>query len=268
MSSNQTSIKRIRNADLEQPFAIISDIHSNLPALEAVLEDIDRRNIKKVICLGDIIGYGPDPLECWQKVREHCSIIIRGNHDQALGAREMPNFHPRAQAAIEWTRERMFDAPYGREIMKTLINLPRTGRVNGFLFVHGSPVAPTMEYLLPADSYDRERMAKEFAKVPQNGIAFNGHTHIPGVIVRGSPFLPPEALQNESLEILGRQAIVNVGSVGQPRDGNPKACYLTVETGGVVCYHRVKYDVESVCKRILAIKELDPFLGQRLLAGY
>lgn len=258
----------MRSADLEAPFAIISDIHANRPALEAVLEDIDRRNIQKVICLGDIIGYGPDPLDCWHLVRERCSIIIRGNHDQALGARDMSNFHPRAQAAIEWTRERLFDAPYGQEIMKTLISLPRTGRVGGYLFVHGSPIAPTMEYLLPGDSYDRERMAKEFAKVPRNGIAFNGHTHIPGVIVRGNPFLPPEALQNESMEILGRQAIVNVGSVGQPRDGNPKACYLTVEMGGVVCYHRVKYDVESVCKRIMDIKELDPFLGQRLLAGY
>ncbi len=264
MSSNDNRSR----GTLQPPFALISDIHSNLPALDAVLRDIESRGIERVVCLGDIVGYGPDPYACWQLVRARCSIMIRGNHDQALGAEDLGNFHPRARSAIQWTRDQLLDAEFGPQIIKTLINLPRSARVGKYLFVHGSPVGPTMEYLLPGDSYDKPLMAREFARVPAGGVAFNGHTHIPGVIIKGSRFLPPEALSGEKIELLGRQAIINVGSVGQPRDGNPLSCYATVDMGDVVTFHRVEYDAESVCKRILAIKDLDPFLGQRLLAGY
>jgi diadenosine tetraphosphatase ApaH/serine/threonine PP2A family protein phosphatase len=247
------------------PLAIISDIHSNLPALRAVLADIEARGIERVVCLGDVVGYGPDPVECWRIVSELCPVIIRGNHDQALNPREMARFHPRARKAIEWTRRRLEQEGDGQAIIDALINLPRSAREENMLFVHGSPSNPTMEYLLPGDAYDRQRMQREFEDV--DVLAFNGHSHIPGVIERGSRFVPPEALGDASYRIYGRQVIINVGSVGQPRDGNPKACYLTV-VDGIASYHRIAYDAESVCKRILAIPDLDPFLGQRLLAGY
>jgi Predicted phosphoesterase len=253
------------DGDPKTPFAIISDIHANLPALEAVLADIEGRGIDRIVCLGDVIGYGPDPAECWRLILDRCRIIIRGNHDQALGDREMSRFHPRARNAIEWTRKRLLAEPDGDAIVDAIVNLPRTAREGRFLYVHGSPYGPTMDYLLPGDSFDRQRMAREFSQVDL--YAFNGHSHIPGVIVKGTRFMPPEALEGESCKLMGRQAIVNVGSVGQPRDGNPKSCYVTID-GGAVHYHRVEYDAESVCERILRIPELDPFLGRRLLAGY
>lgn len=247
------------------PVAIISDIHANLPALEAVLADIRARGVGRIVCLGDVVGYGPDPVECWRLACEVCDIVIRGNHDQALGTGEMTRFHPRARNAIEWTRGRILREPDGAEIFDSIINLPRTARDGDFLYVHGSPAGPTMDYLLPGDSYDRHRMGKEFAVVDR--FAMNGHTHIPGVIERDMRFMPPEALEDYSAPLSGRQMIVNVGSVGQPRDGNPHSCYVTIEDG-VVRYHRVRYDAGAVCERILAIPQLDPFLGQRLLVGH
>ncbi len=256
---------RPEEAGSEAPFAIISDLHSNLAALEAVLADISGRGIKRIVCLGDVVGYGPDPAECWRLVSELCDIIILGNHDLALGTREMARFHPRARNAIEWTRKRLETEPDGAAIIEALLNLPRTAKEGKRLYVHGSPAGPTMDYLLPGDAFDKRRMEREFSLVEH--YAFNGHSHIPGVIERGTRFYPPEALEGMSYRLSGRQAIINVGSVGQPRDGNPKACYVTIENG-VVTHRRIAYDAESVCARILAIPELDPFLGQRLLAGY
>lgn len=250
---------------MRSDMAIISDIHSNLAALRAVLDDIRGLGIGNVVCLGDVVGYGPDPGECWRLVSELCPIIIRGNHDQALSSKHMERFHPRARNAIQWTLGRLLEFPDGERIVETIANLPRSARDGNFFYVHGSPAGPTMDYLLPGDSYDRERMAREFAQF--EGFAFNGHSHIPGVIVRGSRFLPPEALEDMSFMLGERQAIINVGSVGQPRDGNPKACYVTIRDD-LLQYRRVEYDAEETCRRILAIPELDRFLGERLLAGY
>lgn len=247
------------------PTAFISDIHSNLPALRAVLDDIASRGIGRIVCLGDIVGYGPNPVECWRLVSEKARTVIRGNHDQALDHDHRSNFHPRAKNAIDWTRRRILMEDDGHDILTDLINLPTSATDGQFLYVHGSPAGPTMSYLLPGDSYDRHRMKEEFDHM--DVYALNGHTHIPGVIVRGSRFMPPEALDKFSYQLQGRQAIINVGSVGQPRDGNPKSSYATIENN-VVYFHRVPYDAEAVCEAILAIKELDPFLGQRLLAGF
>ena len=265
MSNDATQMIERPAPVIPGPMAIISDVHANLPALRAVLDDVRSRGIARVVCLGDVIGYGPDPVACWRLVSEACDVVIRGNHDHALGTEDMERFHQRARDAILWTRDRILEEEDGREIIRAIAALPQEVNEGDFLYVHGSPAGPTMDYLLPGDSYDRHRMQKEFDEI---GVyAFNGHSHIPGVIVRGTRFMPPEALEGYGCQLQGRQMIVNVGSVGQPRDGNPKACYVTVEGGGV-WYHRVEYDVEDVCKRILAIPRLDPFLGQRLLAGY
>ena len=250
------------------PLAVISDVHANVSALRVVLADIESRGIANIVCLGDIVGYGPDPVACWRMISEACRTIVRGNHDQALGEKRLDRFHPRAAAALEWTRRRILAEPDGEMILEALTHLPRIGREGEFFFVHGSPRGPTMDYLLPGDSFDVKRMEKEFSSFGEGcAYAFNGHTHIPGVVVRGMRFLPPEALERSRYQLIGRQAIVNVGSVGQPRDGNPRASYVTVE-GGAVYFHRLDYDAEAVCERILATEGLDPFLGQRLLAGY
>lgn len=260
-----TEVIRREEAKPVPPFAIISDIHANLPALRAVMDDIVGRGISRIVCLGDVVGYGPDPGECWRLVTEKCDIVIRGNHDHALGSGDMARFHPRARNAIVWTKKRLLEEADGEAIIEGIASLPRSESEGDFLFVHGSPAGPTMDYLLPGDSFDRQRMSREFALVEQ--YAFNGHSHIPGVIQRGMRFMPPEALPGYRYRLGGKQAIVNVGSVGQPRDGNPKSCYITIQDGHVN-YHRVHYDAESVCRRIISIPDLDPFLGQRLLAGF
>lgn len=265
MSNDATQVMQRVEEPSGPPFALISDIHSNATALRAVLADIESRGIDRIVCLGDIIGYGPDPLECWRLVTEKCHIVIRGNHDQALGMAEMPRFHPRAKSALDWTRKKLLEEEDGQAIVDAIANLPRTASEGNRLYVHGSPAGPTMDYLLPGDAYDKMRMTAEFAKVEV--YAFNGHTHIPGVVERGNRFMPPEALAGGRYFMSGRQAIINVGSVGQPRDGNPRSCYVTIESG-LAQYHRVEYDAEAVCERILAIPDLDPFLGRRLLAGY
>lgn len=249
----------------EHPFAVISDIHANATALRCVLKDIDSRGIKRVVCLGDVMGYGPDPAECWRLVKERASVIIMGNHDLALIQGDMPRFHPRAKAAIEWTRRKLETEPDGEEIMNDIAELPRAYSEGPYLYVHGSPAGPTLDYLLPGDAFDAERMREEFALV--RNYAFNGHSHIPGVAEIYEGFDTPEILGSAGYRLSGAKAIINVGSVGQPRDGNPKACYVSV-TPKTVNYHRVSYDAVSVCERIYAEPELDHFLGRRLLVGH
>ncbi len=265
MSNDVTQVIARRDEMPQQPLAFISDIHSNLIALQAVLADIKKRGIEHIVCLGDVVGYGANPAECWQLVNDSCYTIIRGNHDQALGNVNMSRFHPRARGAIEWTRKRLLQEKNGERIIEDIANLPRLAREKDRLYVHGSPAGPTMDYLLPGDAFDRPRMVREFEAM--NLYAFNGHTHIPGVVEQDGRFMPPEALTREEYVLHGQPAILNVGSVGQPRDGNPRACYLTL-IDNVARYHRVLYDVEEACERILSIPDLDPFLGRRLLAGY
>lgn len=247
-----------------EPCAIISDIHSNLLALEAVLEDIFNQGIERICCLGDIVGYGPQPIECWRLIKKYCSVRIRGNHDQALSLEGITRFHPRARTAIEWALSVIRQEEDGEEIIKTLSTLPLKFSCRGRLHVHASPTGPTMDYLLPRDAFDEERMKREFALV--DVCAFNGHTHIPGVIEKGGAFILPEALDGYTYVIGDKPAIINVGSVGQPRDGNPKSCYVVI-TQNSVRYRRVEYDAASTCRQILSIPELDPFLGYRLLEG-
>lgn len=248
----------------EGPCAIISDLHSNLYALEAVLADIDAQGVKSVCCLGDVVGYGVRPVECWRIVERRCPVIILGNHDQALSAKGVGRFHPRARAAIEWSKARILEEEDGGEIVDRLLSLPPSFECMNRLFVHGSPAGPTMDYLLPRDAFDLERMTLEFSKV--KGVAFNGHSHIPGVIERGRAFVPPDGLPDATYRFGREPAIVNVGSVGQPRDGNPKSCYAIVEDDRVR-YRRVAYDVDKAAREILARPELDPFLGHRLIEG-
>lgn len=246
------------------PFAVISDLHANLDALVAVMDDIARRGVKHIVCLGDVVGYGPDPVECWRLVKEKCRLILKGNHDLEMAEGGLQRFHPRAKSAIAWTRKRILEEPDGREIIADIAALPPRIVEGRITYVHGSPAGPTLDYLLPGDAFDKERMRREFSRI--DSYAFNGHSHIPGVIERDRAFAPPEALADSTYEMIGKAAIINVGSVGQPRDGNPRSCYVTV-IEGKVAYHRVAYDPVPVCERIFEHPELDPFLGKRLLVG-
>jgi diadenosine tetraphosphatase ApaH/serine/threonine PP2A family protein phosphatase len=246
--------------------ALISDVHSNLEGLEAVLADIRQQGIREVYCLGDIIGYGPNPRECIDLIMK-CDVCILGNHDQ--GALFDPEgFNSGAERAIFWTREQL-EKPGGSPTQNAkrwdfLGELPRSRRENGFLFVHGSARNPLNEYVFPEDVYNPRKMEKIFALIEQH--CFQGHTHVPGVFTQSQKFFSPEDIGHQFQLVTGEKTMVNVGSVGQPRDGNPRACYVVLEDD-LLMFRRVEYDVEKTIKKIYDTPELDNFLGDRLRDG-
>lgn len=244
--------------------AIISDIHGNLEALTAVLADIATQGCDRVICLGDIIGYGPNPCECLDRVMQmnHC---VLGNHD--YGALIDPEgFSAAAEQAIFWTRKQLengSDREAAKKRMEFLAKLPRTIIEDQLLLVHGSPRNPVNEYVFPEDIFNRRKMEKLFAMVPQ--YAFQGHTHTPGVFTMNMQFLRPDEL-NYRFSLGEEKVMVNVGSVGQPRDGDWRSCYLVIEFPRIE-FRRVEYDIDTTVNKIFAIQELDNFLGERLREG-
>lgn len=249
--------------------AILSDIHGNLDALEAVLADARQVGAEEIYCLGDVVGYGPNPCECLDRAMEFDACLL-GNHDMAALC-EPDGFNDSARRAIQWTREQLqpADAPVDAEHQAAarrhdfLCNLPRTIREDELLFVHGSARNPLSEYVFPNDINDRQMMERIFDLVP--GCCFQGHTHVPGVFTERGRFLRPQELGN-GYRLDGEKVMVNVGSVGQPRDGDPRSCYVILHDG-VLTYRRVSYPVEETVSKIHAIECLDRFLGDRLLQG-
>ena len=249
--------------------AVISDIHANLEALKAVLADIDTTGADEIVCLGDIVGYGPDPEACLDLTAERCSVVLCGNHDYAVlyGARD---FNPVAEEAVRFHQELLVPRVGASEQrMKRwdfLRGLRARYEIGDMLYLHGSPRNPIHEYILEADvRWGLERKLREaFDKIER--ICFIGHTHRPGIITEALDFTAPEALENQRYEVTEGKAIINVGSVGQPRDGNPRACYATVDEEGVT-FHRVEYDFAVTQQKINACGRLDTSLGDRLEEG-
>jgi predicted phosphodiesterase len=245
--------------------AIISDIHSNLEALQAVLDDIAKQNVDEIYCLGDVVGYGPNPRECIDLVMK-CKVVLLGNHDQ--GAMFDPEgFNPPAQRAIFWTRAQLEAAIDHRQVRERrwefLAERPRTFREDGFLFVHGSARNPLNEYVFPEDIYNQRKMERIFALVDR--YCFQGHTHVPGIFTESLEFHSPEEI-DYVYQLDGRKTLCNVGSVGQPRDGDWRACYIMLE-GDTIRYRRIEYDIDSTVQKIYNVPDLENFLGDRLRDG-
>ena len=248
--------------------AIISDIHGNFEALTAVLGRIGDLDVDEIICLGDIIGYGPDPIQCLDIVIERCQLTILGNHDQAA-LFDPEGFNPVAMKAIFWTREQLESDTSNLEKADRrwdfLGELPRRHDEGEFLFVHGSPRDPTNEYVFPETIYEKDILKLLMSRFENT--CFQGHTHIPGVFTEGGSFLTPED-HDHFFRLDSEKRMINVGSVGQPRDGNPKSCFVVLDTEEkTVEYHRVEYDWEKTKEKIYAIKDLENMLGDRLLTG-
>ncbi len=244
--------------------AIISDIHGNLEALEAVLADIRSQNVTDIYCLGDIIGYGPNPRECIDLVMQNCQITIIGNHDQAA-LFDPEGFNPGAERAIFWTRAQLEAGdPAGNERRwEFLGELPRMKRDGELMYVHGSARNPLNEYVFPEDIYNQRKLERIFALVEK--YCFQGHTHIPGVFTEDCNFMAPDEF-DMTYQLGDFKALVNVGSVGQPRDGDNRSCYVLLNDR-TVTYRRVAYDFEKTAAKIYPIPELDNFLGDRLREG-
>ena len=249
--------------------ALISDIHSNTEALTAVYEDMDAFNVERIFCLGDVIGYGPDPRETLEMVRR-CEFILQGNHEEGL-LFSADNFNERAKRALDWTRDQLSSSEHSKEenyaLWEMVDAFEREHREGDHLFVHASPREPVREYVMPADALDRQKMSDIFEHMGASRVSFGGHTHVPGVFTESGGF------QHESSFSEGRcvlksdeRSLVNIGSVGQPRDGDPRASYVLID-GETLVFRRVEYDMRTTAKKILAISELDEFLARRLLLG-
>jgi len=272
-------------------FAIISDIHSNYEALEAVLADIDRREIEEIYCLGDVVGYGASPKECLDQVIDRCKLVLCGNHDQAVFY-EPCNFNLGAERAAYWTRRVLEDEPnkgLRDRRWNTLGKLPMRAEGHGLLMVHASPRRPVNEYLFAEDVYTNpNKILANFDRLEAHHMAcVVGHTHVPGVFLDDPYFDPPDELREPNIYSITSEekAIINVGSVGQPRDRNPLAAYVVVYEGkeappdyelpeldpGEFCatleFIRLEYDIEKAAKKIYDTPELDDFLGSRLFEG-
>jgi predicted phosphodiesterase len=248
--------------------ALISDIHGNLEALNAVMADIGEQRIDRIICLGDIVGYGPNPCQCLDIVIQKCQLTILGNHDQAA-LFDPDGFNPVALRAIYWTRDELDRGPGPAAAINRrwdfLSELPKSHQEGKILYVHGSPRDTTNEYVFPETIYDQGRMQALFDRV--NGLCFQGHTHMPGVFTTYGEFITPIdcdyrfALADEKL-------MVNVGSVGQPRDEDPRPCYVIMDDQTEdLEFRRIEYDFERTIKKIYDIPDLDNMLGDRLRGG-
>ncbi len=255
--------------------AVLSDIHGNVVALKAVLADIENRNIDQIVCLGDIVGYGPDPLECVDLVQDKCAWALMGNHDFGV-LYEPTNFNAPAESAAYWTREQ-FDNDSDPEARARRLEFLGTLRVRAvedlmgdqtpILAVHASPRRPINEYIFPEDASDApDKLEAIFDRVDR--IALVGHTHQPGVFSNEPDFYPPSEIGDEPIFkfIADEKAVVNVGSVGQPRDHDPRACYAVLSPGQVE-FVRVEYDIKTTADKIKSIPQLSDWLGDRLFEG-
>jgi len=238
-------------------YAILSDVHSNLEALEAVLRNVDKRKVKDVLFLGDAVGYGPNPNECIELLIARCKILLAGNHDWGvLGLTDINYFNEYARAAIEWTKQVITEGN-----RKTLRPLPVKKGINkeDMILVHSTPKEPEeWHYLLTL--WDAEINFHYF----DNKFCFLGHSHYPFVIEK---LLSGELVAYKEAAVMGKteRYIISVGSVGQPRDGDPRACYAIVNDERMEII-RVPYDIGSVQKKM--IKEgLPLFLSERLSRG-
>jgi diadenosine tetraphosphatase ApaH/serine/threonine PP2A family protein phosphatase len=267
--------------------AVISDIHANAEALRRVLADIDARGITRIICLGDIVGYGPDPLECTDLVRKRCAWSLMGNHDFGV-LYEPTNFNPGAESAAFWTREQFAKEPdekllaerydfLGRLRVRVVESLGQEGlgtpvkaaEADGripLLAVHGSPRRPINEYIFPDDAMNApDKMQSIFERVDR--LCVVGHTHVPGVFTDEPDFYPPSELGESCYKFMaGEKAVINVGSVGQPRDGDPRASYVILHPDRAE-FVRIAYDVDVTANKIRQIGELSDWLGERLYDG-
>ncbi|MBV8170815.1 MAG: metallophosphoesterase family protein [Candidatus Eremiobacteraeota bacterium] len=241
-------------------YAIVSDIHSNLEALQAVMAEIDAMGADRLLCLGDIVGYGPSPNECCDLLRERAVTAIAGNHDAAaVRAAEAERFNPLARAAIAWTRTQLTP-----ENLDFLAGLPRERRIDGLSLVHGAPVHH-FEYIM--DVSDAQRAFERTG----DALTLVGHSHVAEVYYQdpGGRTFQQRLLHGGRIDIVPEfRYIINVGSVGQPRDRNPQASFAVYDSeASAVHVLRVAYDIDRVRER-MARAELPEPLSERLAAGW
>lgn len=290
-------------------YAILTDIHGNYEALQAVLDDIDALSVADSVpldamwCLGDIVGYGPDPGACVREIRHRCELSVAGNHDWgASGLADLGEFSDLARDSLLWTTNQLSDGE--RDYLATRPDRTTVPMPEDCLLVHGSPVVPLWEYLLTP-----EAAALSFISFPTR-FCIVGHTHIPAIYLQeavryAKPRQPviaaraahvmeygsdEEGISGSTLEMRalsdlppcyaqrampdgwwlpqdGYRAIINPGSVGQPRDGDPRASYLLYDTDRGFTFRRVTYWIEKTIEKLRAEGSPEALI-ERLCQGY
>ena len=238
--------------------AVLTDIHSNLPALEAVLEAIDKAGLETRWCLGDVVGYGAQPDQCAALTEERCDLSLVGNHDLAVtGEIDTDVFSASAAAAVEWTR-----ANTDEKTMKFLKGLKPEDTSKEVGLYHASPRDPVWEYVLATDQ------ARECMEEMEGRVSLIGHSHVALFFSDAGPAGEGgQAPEGHVLDVSEGRWLINPGSVGQPRDGDPRAAWLELDTDEwKATYHRVEYDIDSAAD---AIREagLPDLLADRLSVG-
>jgi diadenosine tetraphosphatase ApaH/serine/threonine PP2A family protein phosphatase len=241
--------------------AVLSDIHSNLAALEAVLVDAEAAGADDFWCLGDTVGYGPQPRECLAIVRERCSLTLAGNHDLgSTGAVSIADFNPYAAAANRWTGKMLTEGD--RDFLDSLPSLLTWKKVT---LAHGSPREPVWEYVVSGPVAEAS-----FASFP-TPLCFVGHSHLPfhsRETQNGEPPRLDRFIEEAEVDLSEGRFIVNPGSVGQPRDGDSRASYALFDMERrCVVLHRVAYDIEETQQRI-RYAGLPEYLATRLAVGH
>jgi predicted phosphodiesterase len=235
---------------------LLSDIHANLPALDAVLAAAGA--VDAIWHLGDVVGYGPDPDGVVARLREHGAVGVRGNHDAAAcGGSEIEWFNPDARRAMEWTRNAISE-----DTRAWLAGLPERRQEAGCDLVHGSPREPLWEYVTSIG------VARDNLALLEAPIGLHGHTHVPVAWVEERHRIElVRARAGDRLDLGGRRVLLNPGSVGQPRDGNPEASFAILDPeAGTIEWRRTAYDVAAVQSAMRAVG-LPSSLASRLGAG-
>lgn len=223
-------------------YAILADIHANLEAFQAVLADIKERQADRIVLLGDVVGYCADPKECIRLAQQHIDLIVQGNHDEYSACEKpMDHFTPTAAETILWTRKQLNTAE-----RSFLINLPLQRHTEHFLMTHASPWHPEhWHYVI-----NRESAAYGFSAF-NDRVCFVGHSHSPVMFSEKGEIIQANRYQQFHIKP-GERYIINPGSVGQPRDKDPHASYITYDTeSGFIQLHRVDYDIRTAQQKIL-----------------
>jgi len=239
---------------------LLADVHANLQALEAVLDDAGRKSgFDSVWLLGDIVGYGPQPDECVERLRQESLVAVAGNHDLgAVGRADLTRFNADAAEACVWSGTRLSESS-----RRYILQLPLSHRAESFLLVHGSPRDPMWEYVT---SPSQATALMLFCNATH---CLVGHTHCQSAFaMRESNESAPESVSMASRLTLRGRLIINPGAVGQPRDGDPRAAYAILDCDAdAVSFHRVQYDVRATTDLMLRMS-LPVALARRLHAGY
>ena len=238
---------------------VISDIHSNIEALKEVLRAVDTLRVDRLVSLGDVVGYGASVNECCELVRTHCEATLLGNHDAAVAGRmDYSFYYDAARNALDWTANVISD-----EHLAWLKSLPYTYRIGDVGFSHGSPIDPrAYEYIFALEQ--ARELTPFLDELPE--VTFIGHSHLCKAFAIGNGEVNDVVAQKFGIR-RGYRYIISVGSVGQPRDYDNRACFVVCDTEArTVEYHRVEYDIEASAQKIFDA-DLALNFGKRLFLG-